>query len=367
LASKHPFFPLPWHQPSDQPARISDRRLKRHLHRLSAAEYVRTAATAAVFAPLVAARYATIQPNARTRTLTPVDFIGLGVSLDSAPDAVLRDLIAESGVRHILLRVPVWDRDRFGRYQEFLSGLPACVCEVVIAILQDRRSVADHAQWRDDLRAIFSRFGERCTWYQIGQASNRQKWGCANFAEHAELIEIAERLRPEFPSVRLVGPAIIDFEPLAMMRSLINLRHFSFDAVSSLLYVDRRGAPANRQYGFFDLERKIRFQAALASLSPRVTEEGRQRLWITETNWPIAGTGESAPTSTKECVSEERYADFLRGYFQQAYATGLVERVYWWQLVAAGYGLVDPRGGLRRRAGFDVLRRLVSGDIALGG
>jgi hypothetical protein len=57
----------------------------------------------------------------------------------------------------------------------------------------------------------------------------------------------------------------------------------------------------------------------------------------------------------------------MRGYYQQAYATGLVERVYWWQLVAPGYGLVDRyQGVLKKRDAFEQFKKMISGEIALG-
>jgi hypothetical protein len=363
LSKKLPYFDIPWHPYSDQPQRI-DPALKWRMRWWSLPEYARTAATALTFAPLAALRYASMtQP--RPGANSPRDFIGLGMSIDSTtPDAQLA-LVSELGVRHVLVRFPVWHRDRIDDYVRFLSGMPQC--SIVISILQDRASVCDLAGWKEDLRLAFHAFGSRVQYFQIGQAPNRTKWGCSNFGEFALLLETAESLRREFPQVRFVGPALIDFEPVAMLRSLINLRRYSIDVVSALLYVDRRGAPSNRQYGYFDLVRKIRLQAALASLSPRCVERGPQRLWITEVNWPIKNNGEYAPTSQDECVSESDYAANMRGYYQQAYATGLVERVYWWQLVAPGYGLVDRyQGVLKKRDAFEQFKKMISGEIALG-
>jgi hypothetical protein len=298
------------------------------------------------------------------KRVKPRDFIGLGVSLDSAPTAALREMVAELGVRNLSVRIPIWDLDRLDQYVHFIEGFRDC--DVMVSVLQNRESVCNYDGWRRGLHRIFMALRGRVTHFQIGQAPNRTKWGCITFGEFAGLLEEAESLRAECPWVRFVGPAVIDFEPLVMLRALINPARYTLDVVSALLYVDRRGAPGNRQYGFFDLERKIRFLATLAELSPRVTERARRRIWITETNWPLQGTGEFAPTSQAECVSEDDYADYMRGYFQQAYATHLVERVYWWQLAATGYGLVDPRDNLRKRRGYDVLRRLLSGDIPLG-
>ncbi|MBA3685911.1 MAG: hypothetical protein H0W72_11820 [Planctomycetes bacterium] len=363
MASRRPHIDLPWDAASDQPRRIGNRGLRRLIHRLSWREYLATAVATAWVAPLAAARLAAIPQAPINPTVAPADFIGLAVSDDVHPDATV-DMVHELGVRRLLVRAPVWRRADFPAIRRFVDRFPGR--DVVVAICQDRGSIADPRRWRADLEAIIAAFAPRVRSFIIGQAPNRAKWGCFSLADYFPLIEAADEVRRGHPGIEIAGPSLIDFEPLPMLRSLINLRRFRVDAVAAALYVDRRGAPSNRQYGWFDLRRKIALQWALAALSPRVRPRGRPRLWLTEANWPLAGTGVSAPTSAKECVSEEAYADYLRAYYQQAYATGLVERVYWWQLIAAGYGLVDPRGGgLRKRPGYEVMRKLISGEIPL--
>ena len=365
MAPKRPWFDIPWHVPSDQPFRLNDRAFKRGLRRAALGEYARTVIAATLAAPLVGLKLREVLATMRPSEAPARDFIGVAVTPGSAPDHDLVALVRELGVRRLLLRVPVWHRDRLDAYRRFLDRFPGA--DVLIAVLQDRGSVCRPAQWRADLRAILGTFAGRVRDYQIGHAPNRTKWGCTHLGEAFDLLEAMEALRAEFPTVRLAGPALIDFEPLPMLRGLLNQRRFRLDAVATLLYVDRRGAPTNTQYGWFDLRRKIAFQAALAQLSPRLRPRDRHRLWITETNWPLSGSGEAAPTSPSECVSEDEQATYLRAYYQQAYATGLVERVYWWQLVATGYGLVDPRGGtLRRRPAFTMLQQLIAGEVDLG-
>jgi len=58
-------------------------------------------------------------------------------------------------------------------------------------------------------------------------------------------------------------------------------------------------------------------------------------------------------------VDEDAQASYLVRYALDALGTGLAERVYWWQLAAAGYGLLDPRGGgPRKRPAWLALRQL---------
>jgi hypothetical protein len=54
-------------------------------------------------------------------------------------------------------------------------------------------------------------------------------------------------------------------------------------------------------------------------------------------------------------------ADYLVRYYILCLASGLIERVFWWQLVAPGYGLVDSRGkNWRRRPAFKAYQTMVS-------
>jgi len=61
-------------------------------------------------------------------------------------------------------------------------------------------------------------------------------------------------------------------------------------------------------------------------------------------------------------VDEQTAADYAVRYCTSLLGSGLVERVYWWQLVARGYGLlVAEDGGLRRRPAFHALSSLQRG------
>ncbi len=163
-----------------------------------------------------------------------------------------------------------------------------------------------------------------------------------------------------------MGPAVIDFE-LHATAAVLNMPHpvTRFDVVTSLLYVDRRGAPENRQLGF-DTVGKVALLRAIAETARHPVE----RCWITEVNWPLI-EGPHSPAGKHVAVDEETQADYLARYYLLTLGTGLVERVYWWQLVARGYGLVDRAddGGLRRRPSYEALRfleRRLAGATFLG-
>ena len=127
----------------------------------------------------------------------------------------------------------------------------------------------------------------------------------------------------------------------------------AFDVVSSLLYVDRRGAPENAQAGLDTVDKVTLLRAII-----RASRGGDRPSWITEVNWPLA-EGPHSPAGRQVAVDEAHQADYLARYVLLALASGHVERIYWWQLAAKGYGLVDPAPeGARTRPAFDSLRTL---------
>lgn len=359
MASKHPAFTQVW-GPSEQPDRL--RIDKRPLRAASTQEYLASAGTLLAVLPFLLARLALI-PARRIPPPSAREFLGLAVSPDPVFGERLSDLVAELGVRRLLLRVPVWERADFARYRRFAELFPGC--EIVLAVMQDRGSVRNLAQWRQDLRGILHTFAGRATHVQVPMAANRTKWGCVHMGEAHDLLEVAHDLRTEFPWLRLIGPGVIDFEPAPWLRGLVNGRRYRLDVAGGLLYVDRRGSPRNTQYGVFDLAGKIRLWRAITDLGLRCPRRSATPLWLTEFNWPLVGTGTWSPTGKPEMVSEEDAATYLKEYCQIAWGTGMVERVYWWQLVHPGFGLLDSRDGLRKRPAFQVMQRLLSGEIPL--
>jgi hypothetical protein len=334
---------------------------KRAMRMASLGEYVKDGATLALAAPFVASAYLDADQLRRPAPAMQ-DLAGVAVTPFTAHDDRLPELVVDLGVKHLLLRVPVWDLDRLADYRRFIDRFPGC--DWLVAVVQNRDSVCRPGQWMADLRRIFAAFRDRVSDFQLPLAPNRTKWGCIHMGEALDLLEQAESIRREFPGLRLVGPGIIDFEPATWIRALINRRRFTLDVAGALLYVDRRGGPHNPQYGVFDFANKLRLWKAVMATSPRCRRHGHTPLWITEVNWPLENSGEYGPTSAEEEVSETDAADYLVDYFRIAAASGLVERVYWWQLVQRGYGLVDDRtGDLRKRPTYERLKKLIGGAL----
>lgn len=290
------------------------------------------------------------------RAAAPSALVWPGLSIGLRPSLATEEMVAlltEAGVRRASLRLHPW-AERHDAEEALAGALAERGFDLAFTLPQNRELVRDPRRWDAAVAELAERFGRHGSTFQVGQAINRSKWGVWSIGEYARLAESASRILAE-RGLRMAGPAVIDFEFYWTAAVLQARRAFTFDAVSSLLYVDRRGAPENRQMGY-DTADKVRLLRAIADRSPRVRKGAP--LWISEVNWPLR-EGPHSPAGKAVSVDEETQADYLVRYAVLAYATGLVGRIDWWQLVAIGYGLVDPRGDApRRRPAFHALARL---------
>ena len=287
---------------------------------------------------------------------SPLVWPGTGICVRPWPDdpEALLAGIADLGCPQVLLRLHPWDSDHDAE-EELARELQARGHELSFALPQNRDLVRDPARWRASIEELAERFTPYGKAFQLGQAVNRSKWGIWRTDDYFDLAASAGEILRRYPGVELLGPAVIDFE-VHVTAGIVNLRRcpVRFDALASLLYVDRRGAPENTQLGFDSVGKTVLLQA-IADTSPHC--DGRS--WITEVNWPL-WEGPHSPAGKSVSVDEESQADYLARFYLMTLATGCVERVFWWQLIARGYGLVAPDddGGLRRRPAFRTLATL---------
>jgi tRNA A-37 threonylcarbamoyl transferase component Bud32 len=344
-----------WDHLSDQPHQHAGKLEKVAIRLRDAPSHLRDAFCFTTSLAPVWRRYRELR-EARYRG--PTEFTGIGLALrpwPADPEAQLRE-IAELGAGPLLLRLHPWE-DRHDDEERLAAALAAAGHELSFVIPQNRDLVRDRGRWRAAVAELADRFSIYGPRFQVGQAVNRSKWGIWSFDEYLDLyLEAAEILRRR-PGVEVMGPAVIDFEFQSLI-ALVNRRRpaLRFDVVSSLLYVDRRGAPENRQLGL-DTADKVTLLRAIA-------DTGRcsaGRCWVTEVNWPL-WEGPHSPAGKSVSVGEEEQADYLVRYYLLALGTGLVERVFWWRLIARGYGLVAPEtdGSLRRRPAWHAMRTLIA-------
>ncbi len=351
-----------WDRLSDQPHQHAGRLARAGIRLADLPKHLAAAAALAGALPRIRRRYRELVATPRA-PITPFAWPEPGVALRPWPEnpAGLLAAFDRLGARRALIRLHPW-QERHDDELELARALAARGVELAFTLPQNRELVRDPVRWAAaiaELADLFAPLGKR---FQIGQAINRSKWGIWNYDEYLALAARAAEILRRTPGVELFGPAVIDFEAHATA-AVVNLGApraaklppLAFDGLASLLYVDRRGAPENRQLGF-DTADKVRLLAAIAGTARRLRSA---RQWISEVNWPLR-EGPHSPAGRRVAVDEEAQASYLVRYFLLAGGTGLVERIDWWQLVAKGYGLCDPQadGALRERPAFAALATL---------
>ncbi len=339
-----------WDGYSDQPHVIRDREFRRRINRSVRADQIKLLLINLAMLPLIVLRYAL--SFLERPTPSTAHFFGMSINYDKAPQQT-HALIKELGVTRLLIRLPLSHMHRLDEYVTFIARFQEY--DLLINILQDREHVEDLELLHKDLERIFERLLPFTCKFQIGNAINRKKWAFFSMDEYLRFYEVAQQLKHKrYPQLTLIGSSVIDFEYHYSVRTLFNFYRVHYDRFSALLYVDRRGAPENTQMGL-NLSGKIRLLYSIMTLSAKTYN----RLIITEANWPRSHTAPYAPTSERECVDDETYSAYMVRYYLIALATGRVESIYWHQLIAPGYGLIDHRNGIVKYKAFQVFQTLL--------
>lgn len=233
---------------------------------------------------------------------------------------------------------------------------------IMVAMVQDRRAVLERESWQVFLHTVIPAIADQVEYIQVTQALNRVKWGIWTAAEYSQLMQPVFALQQQFPQLKFTGPACIDFEYHPCIAALAALKKGQkLSALSHLLYVDRRGAPENKQGAFSTLE-KTALLKALAQSSPHTDD----KVIISEVNWPIKHTGIwspiGCPYETPKWLREqpgendEDYANYMLRFMAITLCSGHAEQVFWWRLSAHGYGLVDDLNDFTPRPAFFALK-----------
>ena len=270
-----------------------------------------------------------------------IDSFGLCVNIDrpiesqkSISNIELIAMIDELSVENILVRIPLADFENIENYISFIEQLKDK--DVLVCVLQDRQHVIDKHLTKKRLDFIFSRLEGIAEVFQIGNSINRKKWAFLSMDEYFSFFKIAYDLKKnKFPKIKLLGSNIIDFDIPFFSRSVFHLKSIFYDGIAAQLYVDRRGGPEQKQYGF-DTLNKIRAYKAMARASKKTSNE----MYITEVNWPLNGMKNWAPAENF-LIDESLQSSYLVRYYLLMLATGKVRKCFWHQLVAPGYGLVN--------------------------
>ncbi len=291
----------------------------------------------------------------------------VGVALNPRPGIIEAEVDVLKGLGNPPVRLRFYAHESEASWDfsaDWVGRLAGDGISVSVALVQDRAAVREPDRWQRFCHHVLERVAPHVQSVEIGHAINRVKWGVWNFDEYAEMMRrVAKALEP-YPDLPVMGPSVIDFEYPFLVTALDAMpEELHLSALSHLLYVDRRGAPENKQ-GPFDAVGKFALARAIARCSSGCDD----RLVVTETNWPLQGAGVYSPVGSPYVsprprkndlsVDENRYADFMLRYILLALCSGMVAQVYWWRLVARGYGLVDDSDAAqwRLRPAYQALR-----------
>lgn len=237
------------------------------------------------------------------------------------------------------------------RCEEAMRDLQARGHEILLALVQCRKSALEPQSWQAFLAEALAHLHPYAQTVEIGHAVNRVKWGLWNFREIHQLWDRVGELKQQYPHLKILGPAVNDFEYHYYPPILAKVAD-KIDGLSCHLYVDRRGAPENFQGPFSLLEKCALGKAmALAHDIPG--------FYSTETNWPIKGTDIYSPIAcpyvfpgtneSKLHVDEATYAAYMVRYYLIALCSGFCERVWWWRLISHGFGLASDVDSAQER------------------
>lgn len=356
-----------WDERSGQAVSTLMRREKKQLYPRSNALRI-AAATTRMIAP-AHRHYRTLRDQSFQTPVAMQNRIGMSIHPRPATWEQEWTYLQQLGRCPLLIRFYHHETEREWNYLiEIVRTLRAEGYPVSVAMVQDRQAVLDSSRWREFVHGVLGSLQDCVEWAEVGHTINRVKWGLWTLAEYASLCEPFQAFEGERSPIKLMGPAAIDFEYQYVAGALHQVRDvLSFDALSHHLYVDRRGAPENQQSGFSTVEK-----AALARALAATSSNCKARLIVSEVNWPLLDTGEYSPVGSpyvvpgprfnNPSVSEEIYGHYMIRYYLQALCSGHVEQVYWWRLVAYGFGLIDDRSGdtWRARPAYAMLQHLLN-------
>ena len=340
--------PFKWDIYSDQPELLKDKNYKKIMREKEFKSLLKTILISIFKLPFSLV----MMPFVKRKKIDSQTFFSLGVDYQRENKLSL-ELLDELEIKNILIRFKLWEMDSLLELKNFIFENKNR--KITLKILQDREHIEDLELLKKDLRTIFLTLDGLIDIYELGSTINRAKWGFFSVDEYNRFYQIAYNLKKsEFKNITLIGSGVIDFEYYFTSHTLFNFFKYNYDGIASLLYVDRRGAPESTQLGF-NLSDKIALLSTMVWLSPKTI----QKLYITETNWPISNTAPYAPTSEYECVNDKLYADFMLRYYLLAFASQQVDFVSWHQLIAKGYGLVNNIDDIKIRKAFYVYKFMI--------
>jgi tRNA A-37 threonylcarbamoyl transferase component Bud32 len=349
-----------WDEKSAQPMTILERREKNRYRNL---RYAASMAWHSLIAlPGIIKRYRQLLQQSYQKSINMQGRIG--VALHPKAEYIQQELALLNTLGNPPVLIRFYHHETAADWQqaiELIEQLREKNITVMVALLQDRRALLEPKSWENFLNTVISAIADKVSHIEVTHALNRVKWGIWTSTEYRQLMQPAFALRKKYPNIKLTGPACIDFEYHPTIAALTSLdKNQKLDALSHLLYVDRRGAPENKQGAFSTLEK-----SALLKALAQQSKHTHDHVIISEVNWPIKNTGIwspiGCPYETPKWLREQPgetdddYANYMLRFLAITLCSGHVEQVFWWRLSAHGYGLVDDLNQFKPRPAFTAL------------
>lgn len=349
-----------WDEKSAQPMTILERREKHHYRNLG---YAASMAWHSLIAlPGIMKRYRQLLQHSYQQPVIMKERIG--VALHPKTEYIQQELALLNTLGNPPVFIRFYHHETPNDWQQaitLIEQLKQQNITVMVALLQDRRALLKPESWESFLNTVIPAVADKVSHIEVTHALNRVKWGIWNSSEYRQLMQPAFVLRDKYPNIKLTGPACIDFEYHPTIAALASLgKDQKLDALSHLLYVDRRGAPENKQGSFSTLEK-----SALLKALAQQSKNTQDHVIVSEVNWPIKNTGIwspiGCPYETPKWLREqpgetdEDYANYMLRFLAITLCSGHVEQVFWWRLSAHGYGLVDDLNQFQLRPAFTAL------------
>jgi tRNA threonylcarbamoyl adenosine modification protein YjeE len=275
----------------------------------------------------------------------------LFISISGDPHRFAREqqLLSELGCTGVHIRF--YFHEGLGILKEkcgIVQTLSSAGYKVAITLVQNREAVLNPEKWSEFGAQALKECEKHIYWVQVGQAINRSKWGCWNYKEAARLFEPIAEWKKAYPNVKFIGPSLIDYEWDYLVGLLECLpKQVHFNAACQQLYVDRRGAPENKQGKAAAIDKLVKIRAIT-----NTSKQFGEQLIVSEFNWPLLGTREWSPVGSPyvvhgvrtndPSVTERDAAIFALRYVFLGLASGATASMVYWSLAAHGFGLVDP-------------------------
>lgn len=312
--------------------------------------------------PVIINQYRELDTKAFSSPFDMKDKIGVAINPDPSHISIENQLLAQLGNPPVFIRFYRHETPKqWATTIDLIQSLHKRNFSIMVALLQDRAAVIEPQKWRSFLDFVIPKVAAYVDCIEVTHAYNRAKWGIWRLAEWRNLFTVAFEYKQQFPTLKITGPACIDFEYIPIVAAFKELKSinpsYRFDALSHLLYVDRRGAPENKQ-GMFSTLEKVRLLKSIA----QTTSACNDKVIISEVNWPIENTDVWSPIvcpyvtprwqKNPSGEKEDVYAHYMLRYLAITLCSGYVDQVFWWQLSAKGYGLVDEQNNFHQRPAF---------------